>query len=237
MTGSSVTFIQKPKETSTKETSSSRKNQSRTSVFQRLGSPTASTAQGTGTLAEDQPFCAGAGRGARHRPYPEQCKMTNKTSSASSARQRWRGLGEGSPGGLCPTVEESAGHLPGHQHCRGRGWALLSIRDLSSFRTRNNRQHLQQAMDALLLKGALERVTKVTSLGYYSRLFLVPKATLIYMFRCIKLSRSICDLLQFSWLNHKLREVRPHSKSGLPVHRDAVQHSRGHSGALPKMRL
>ena len=33
-----------------------------------------------------------------------------------------------------------------------------------------------------------------------------------------------------SWLDHQLREVRPHSKSGLPVHRDAVQHSTIHSG-------
>ena len=33
-----------------------------------------------------------------------------------------------------------------------------------------------------------------------------------------------------SWLDHQLREVRPNSKSGLPVHRDAVQHSTVHSG-------
>ena len=46
-----------------------------------------------------------------------------------------------------------------------------------SFRTWNSRQDLQQAVDALLLKGAIERVTNVTSLGYYSRLFLVPKKT------------------------------------------------------------
>ena len=46
-----------------------------------------------------------------------------------------------------------------------------------SFRTRNSRQDLQQAVDALLLKGAIERVTNVTSLGYYSWLFLVPKKT------------------------------------------------------------
>ena len=45
-----------------------------------------------------------------------------------------------------------------------------------SFRTRNSRQDLQQAVDALLLKGAIERVTNVTSLGYYSGLFLVPAA-------------------------------------------------------------
>ena len=34
-----------------------------------------------------------------------------------------------------------------------------------------------------------------------------------------------------SWLDHQLREVRPHSKSRRPVHRDAVQHSTFHSGA------
>ena len=46
-----------------------------------------------------------------------------------------------------------------------------------SFRTRNSRQDLQQAVDALLMKGAIERVTSVRSLGFYSRLFLVPKKT------------------------------------------------------------
>ena len=46
-----------------------------------------------------------------------------------------------------------------------------------SFRTRNSRQDLQQAVDALLMKGAIERVTNVKSLGFYSRLFLVPKKT------------------------------------------------------------
>ena len=46
-----------------------------------------------------------------------------------------------------------------------------------SFRTRNSRQDLQQAVDALLLKGAIERVTNMTSHWYYSRLFLVPKET------------------------------------------------------------
>ena len=46
-----------------------------------------------------------------------------------------------------------------------------------SFRTRNSRQDLQQAVDALLMKGAIERVTNVKSPGFYSRLFLVPKKT------------------------------------------------------------
>ena len=43
-----------------------------------------------------------------------------------------------------------------------------------SFRTRSSRQ---QAVDYLLMKGAIERITNVTSLGYYSPLFLVPKKT------------------------------------------------------------
>ena len=34
-----------------------------------------------------------------------------------------------------------------------------------------------------------------------------------------------------SWLDHQLRKVRPHTKSRLPVHWDAVQHSTFHSGA------
>ena len=46
-----------------------------------------------------------------------------------------------------------------------------------SFRTRNSRQDLQQAVDALLMKGAIERVTNVKSLGFHSQLFLVPKKT------------------------------------------------------------
>ena len=34
-----------------------------------------------------------------------------------------------------------------------------------------------------------------------------------------------------SWLDHHLQEVRSHTKSRLPVHRDAVQHSTFHSGS------
>ena len=34
-----------------------------------------------------------------------------------------------------------------------------------------------------------------------------------------------------SWLDHQLREVRPHTESRLPVHRDSVQHLTFHSGA------
>ena len=205
-----------------------------------------------------------------------------------------------------------------------------------SFRTRNSRQDLQQAVDALLMKGAIERVTNVKSLGFYSRLFLVPKKTgdlrpvidlstlnrhmvvphfkmetqgsvrsairsqewlsscadasgclqvsafrgqqegvpvhlssvwtgdfstgvhqaaktcrlAVEAARCeaTRLLRRLADQGRYtgtsstarpdnhqgplvSWLDHQLREVRPHTKSRLPVHWDAVQHSTFHSGA------
>ena len=215
-----------------------------------------------------------------------------------------------------------------------------------SFRTRNSRQDLQQAVDALLMKGAIERVTNVKALGFYSRLFLVPKKTgdlrpvidlstlnrhmvvphfkmetqgsvrsairsqewmvsidirdaylhvpmhqavrkylaafrgqqegvpvhlssiwtgdfslgvhqaaatcrlAVKAARCeaTRLLRRLADQGRYSgtgstagpdnhqgapvsWLDHQLREVRSHTKSRLPVHRDAVQHSTFHSGA------
>ena len=88
MAGSSMTFVQKTKDykTSTKATVSAKKSQSRTSVFDRLGSPTAATGQRT--AAQEQSFRAGAGRRARHRPYPDQRSKTKKTSAASSAGRR-----------------------------------------------------------------------------------------------------------------------------------------------------
>ena len=46
-----------------------------------------------------------------------------------------------------------------------------------SFGTRYSHQDLQQAVESLLLKGAVETVGKPSSLGYYSQLFLVPKKT------------------------------------------------------------
>ena len=214
-----------------------------------------------------------------------------------------------------------------------------------SFRTRNSRQDLQQAVDALLMKGAIERVTNVRSLGFYSWLFLVPRKTgdlrpvidlstlnrhmvvphfkmetqgsvrsairsqewamsidirdaylhvpmhqavckylrfvvnkKVYQFICLpfglatspreftKLLRPVVSLFEaarceatrllrrladqsrytggsstafpdnhqgppVSRMDHQLREVRPHTKSRLPVHWDAVQHSTLHSGA------
>ena len=120
MAGSSVMFIQKHRETkSGMKATSSRKTASRTSVFDRLGSPAATTTQRT--VTQEPPFRAGAGRGARHRPYPEQRKKSGKSSAASSTRQRWWGPGGGSPGRFCPALAESAGQLPGYRHCPGQG--------------------------------------------------------------------------------------------------------------------
>ena len=68
-----------------------------------------------------------------------------------------------------------------------------------SFRTRNSRQNLQQAVDALLIKGAIERVTNVRSLGFYSLLFLVPKKT-----------GDLRPVIDLSTLNHHM--VVPHFK-------------------------
>ena len=68
MAGSSVTFAQKHRETkSGRKATSSRKTASRTSVFNHLGSPAPTTTQRT--VTQEPPFRAGAGRGARHRPY------------------------------------------------------------------------------------------------------------------------------------------------------------------------
>ena len=46
-----------------------------------------------------------------------------------------------------------------------------------SFHTRNRKQDFQKAVDSLLQKGAIEPVLNSRSLGFYSRLFLVPKKT------------------------------------------------------------
>ena len=120
MVGSSVTFAQRHRDSksSTKGTSS-KKTTSRTSVFDRLGSPTVTMTQRT--VTQEPPFRTGAGRGAHHRPYSDNRKKSAKFSAASSTRQRWRVPGVGSPGRLCPALAESAGQLPGHRHRRGRG--------------------------------------------------------------------------------------------------------------------
>ena len=91
---------------------------SRTSVFDRLGSPSTTTQR---TVTQEPPFRAGSGRGARHRPYSDTRKKSGKASASSKTRQHWRVPGGGSPGRLCPALAESAGQLPGHRHCWAQG--------------------------------------------------------------------------------------------------------------------
>ena len=67
------------------------------------------------------------------------------------------------------------------------------------FANRNCRQDHQQAVDSLLLKGAVETVDKPSSLGYYSPLFLVPKKT-----------GDLRPVIDLSQLNHHL--YIPHFK-------------------------
>ena len=120
MAGSSFRFAQRHRDSkSSTEATSSKKTTTRTSVFDCLGSPTATTTQRT--VTQEPPFRAGADRAARHRPYSDSRKKSGKYSAVSSTRQRWRVLGGGSPGRLCPALAESTGQLPGHRHCRGRG--------------------------------------------------------------------------------------------------------------------
>ena len=84
-----------------------------------------------------------------------------------------------------------------------------------SFRTRNSRQDLQQAVDALLMKGAIERVTNVKSLGFYSRLFLVPKKT-GDLRPVIDLSTLSCHMVvpHFKMEDARVRPIS-HQKSGV----------------------
>ena len=301
------------------------------------------------TVSQEQPFRAGANRRARHRPYPEQRKKARK-ASASSARQCWRGPGGGSPGELCPTVEESAGHLSGHQHCRGwgrhhfpsktsahpsvhqlpdqkrlarppAGCGCLAVegghragyqRDIPRVlqltvsgaekdrrsSSSNRPIHSEPPHGSSTLQDGITRIrpishqkSRVDSLHRHPRRVspcpdapsrtelsaicgqqeslpihsstlrignitlrvhqaVTPGSSSVKAARCeaARLLRRLADPCRYSRtgsaacpdnhqcapvsrLDHQLREVRPHSKSGLPVHRDAVQHSTVHSGA------
>ena len=141
-----MTFVQKSTEsnkTSTKTTSSTKKNQARTSVFEPLDSPSNTTVQRT--ISQDQFFRARLAAFALHwRSLLGSCQATS-------------------------TVEDGVGIIFLQRH------QLTHL--CTSFRARNSRQDLQQAVDALLAKGAIERVSKVTSLRFYSRLLLVPQKT------------------------------------------------------------
>ena len=61
------------------------------------------------------------------------------------------------------------------------------------FPTRNKKQDLQKAVDTLLEKGAIEPVHRSHFLGFFFRLFLVPKKT-----------RGLCLVIDLSTLNRHL---------------------------------
>ena len=83
-----------------------------------------------------------------------------------------------------------------------RSGILLKCHQLPLTRTpirfppRNKKQHLQKAVNSLLEKGAIEPVHRSRFLGFFSRLFLVPKKT-----------RDLCPVIDLSTLN---RHLIPH---------------------------
>ena len=168
MTGSSVTFA-KQREVKTSTKTSSKKTAPRPSVFDRLGSPP-STTQRTFELAPEGPVHDPSKEGRSLAsllllPQPSNVDGSQVGARLADFAPHWRSLlGNCRATGI---IEE------------GVGIAFQQRPQLThqsiSFRTRNSRQDLQQAVDALLMKGAIERVTNVKSLGFYSRLFLVPK--------------------------------------------------------------
>ena len=195
MAGSSVTFVQKSREskTSTRATSSTKKSQARASVFERLGSPSATTVQRT--VSQEQPAINPTQHNARRLgqllqlPLPDSVDGVQVGARLADFAPQWRSLL-----GSCRatnTVEEGVGitflQRPQFTH------------QCISFRARNSRQDLQQAVEALLSKGAIERVSNVTSLRFYNRLFLVPKKT-----------GDLRPLIDLSTLNHHM--VIPHFK-------------------------
>ena len=91
----------------------------------------------------------------------------------------------------------------------------LRVDDLST------RVHQAAAAHRSTVKAARCEATRVLRpLAYQSRYSGTGQTARPDNHQCAPVSR----------LDHQLREVRPHSKSRLPVHRDAVQHSTIHSG-------
>ena len=204
MAGSSVTFVQKPREskTSTKATSSTKRARlglqclcDRDHLLPPLcRGPCLSSSPFVQAPTEEpaiDPTQLSARRLGRLLQLPQ---LDNVDGVQVGARlvgfsPQWRSLL-----GTCwatSTVED------------GVGITFLQRPQLThqciSFLARNSCQDLQQAVDALLSKGAIERVTNVTSLGYYSRLFLVPKKT-----------RDLRPVIDLSTLNSRM--VVPHFK-------------------------
>ena len=170
MAGSSVTFDQKIREPASAKVTSSKKPAPRPSVFDRLGSPTSTPQR---TVTQESPFWAGGGR-ARPRPF-QGSKKSGKASSSTSTRQRWQVPGGGSPGRLCPALVESAGQLPDLRHHRGRGGHCIPA---TASAHPSKHQFPDQEQPSGSHRASLQR----------DETFVMPT----FMFRCIRLSASIC---------------------------------------------
>ena len=185
MAGSSVTFQQVTKVLVSvqvsKKTSSGEKNQQpRTSVFDRLGvfhraSINPEDYHPRHSVLSCSPFRQGSPESFLPRfskGRPKELPLLQRPADVAGGGLAW----------LCPVVAKLAGDLPGHQHCRGGGGSDLCSSTSThphsiTFHSRNSRQDLLQAVDALLSKGAIERVLNESFLGFYSQLFLLLKKT------------------------------------------------------------
>ena len=155
MSGSSVTFQKITKEATTSQLEDAK------------GQPTIQR-----TITQDtQSFRAEAVQGGHRCPNVYHRHKSSGATQASAAGRRWHDTGGDLPGRLCPsavkscratnTVDEGVGL--NFQH-----WPQLTHHSIA-FHTRNSRQDLQKAVDALLSKGAIERVLNETSFGFYSQ--------------------------------------------------------------------
>ena len=157
MSGSSVTFQKTTKEATTSQVAKKmpkvKTQQARTSVFDCLGSTSQPTIQRTITQ-DTQSFRAESGQGGRRRPSVPPLQVFWR-SSGSSSRPTLMWLVQVGAAGVAPqwqsllgsyratyTVKEGVGL--NFQH-----WPQLTHQSIA-FHTRNSRQDLQQAVDALL---------------------------------------------------------------------------------------
>ena len=118
------------------------------------------------TVTQESPFRAGTGR-ARPQPF-QGSKKSDKASSSTSTKQRWRVPGGGSPGRLCPALVESAGQLPGHRWGRGGHCFPATASAHPSKHQFPDQEQLSGPSASsridLLMKEAIERVSNVMRL-------------------------------------------------------------------------
>ena len=204
MAGSSVTFDQTNREPTSAEVTSSKKTAPRPSIFDRLGSPTSTPQR---TVTQESPFRAGTGR-ARPRPF-QGSKKSGKASSSTSTRQRWWVPGGGSPGRLCPALAESAGQLPGHRHRRGRGGHCFPAKASAHPSKHQFPDQEQPSGPSASTRWLADEGSHRAGLQR-DETFVMPT----FMFRCIRLSSSIC----VSWSTRRCTSSLVFCVDWLPIH-------------------